>query len=567
MAIVKSKFAWNRANQVVAAKALWLTTDYKTQVEEWMKERLNVWLTDNVPKQGSNYNPTPTNQQTNYVNADSNVTTWTQVGNAKSTVIEPTEEQKALEEQKKQQQKQVDDQKKASDDAAALKKEQDALLAKQKADAEIEATRAQTELEAEKFRQEAEYRKLEADNAARLEKEAKDEQAMLTAQKAIDDERNKASLVELEQKNKEEVANLEIQTTLNNTLSQVAFERLWMTFSWAAITWVQAVANQWLIQIATLKTKNANAYTDLSMKASEISLKYVDAINKSINEASKDVYNSKINLEDKVSSLRDNILLSKEDKAKAISKAVDDYIKGKNDSQDKMMKFISDKNKELKQSHDELLTTITKAQDSHKKTLEILISNWQINSRTKEEINELERKAWLPIGSTANMTMNSVYKSVTALAKEAWYGSDIPVVVLSKIMAYVQRAWTLNQPLDVAISNAFNTYASELPWYANKKKEEALSIDKINSDIAYIQSQITENVAQAKKAGSSWSWSKPKSEYDLALQWLNLRLKEAQAKKLEYDLLHPKGWDSDYLNAPEYNTTPSPTWGDDDSIE
>lgn len=536
MAIVKSKYAWRRAAQVDAAKAQWVTTDFATQVKEWMISKLNEWVNNNW---GFNKAPNPT---TPYVAPETNKTSWDVPSGKKEATIEQTDEQKALEEQKKQLDEASKSNAEAITNATKANADNAELLKQQKELAESNAKQIQAEKEAEAQRFESELKARQAEAEAQIQKDAANEQAILKAQQETDLEQTKAEWEALKASQARAIEEAKVKARVNEHNALMAFEKLWMTFSWAAITWVQAITNQSILSIAELETKNAKDYADWSKKASDIAIKYTQAINKSISDVTKKVHDSRVTLDKDISSIRDNIILSKSEKNKKIEDALSNYIKQKQDAETELYDRIEKQSASLKKSHDLINENITKQQDSYKKTLEILINNGQINSKSRAEINDLERKAWLPVGWVANMTLSTIYKWVIWLMDKRWYWADIPPEVLSKIVLSVQRQGNINVPLDIAINNAFNQYTSELPWVFEATENRRLKMEKERAEIDKIRSEVEENRAQAKAAWRSWGWgwsSSPASkkpstmtvEWWKIMQWENWKWVDSWFKK------------------------------------
>lgn len=517
MAIVKSKYAWRRAAQVDAAKAQWVTNDFASQVKEWMISKLNEWVNNNW---GFNKTPNPT---TPYIAPETNKTSWDVPSGKKEATIEQTDEQKALEEQKKQLEKTSDANTEAITNASVANADNAELLKQQKELAESNAKQIQAEKEAEAQRFESELKARQSEAEAQIQKDAANEQAILKTQQETDLEQTRAEWEALKASQAKAIEEAKVKARVNEHNALMAFEKLWMTFSWAAITWVQAITNQSLLSIAELETKNAKDYADWSKKASDIAIKYTQAINKSISDVTKKVHDSRVTLDKDISSIRDNIILSKSEKNKKIEDALSNYIKQKQDAEADLYDRIEKQSASLKKSHDLINENITKQQDSYKKTLEILINNGQINSKSRAEINDLERKAWLPVGWVANMTLSNIYKWVTALSDKLGYWINIPQEVLSKIVLSVQRQGNINVPLDIAISNAFNQYSKELPWYESAIASGNMKSQKEQAEIDKIRSEIAENNATIAKLKRSWTWT-----------WVN---KEKTAEEIKYSQL------------------------------
>ncbi len=479
-----------------------------------------------------------------YVPKETNQTTWTlpswRQATNESTI--QTEEQKQLQKQNedlnKINQSAVDNIVKTQNDWVGA----DVDLLKQKKElAESNAKEIQAEQEAEYKRQQSAMEQQQAEFERQTQLKAEQEQEILKTQQTVDLEQTKAEWENLKAKQKQAEEEAKINIEFQAAQARFAFDKLGMNFSWAAITWVQWVTNDAILSLATLKSKNALDYADWAKKASDISIKYTNAINKSMNDAADKVAKSRQDLNKTISEIKSNIITSKKDKAKAMEKAIDDFIKWRNDVQDNLFKKIETQNKIVKQSHDDILANINKQKESYKTTLETLVNNGQINSMSRAQVNELERKAWLPEGSAINSTLTATYNKIVELSSQMGFGTEIPSEVLAKITLDIRRASALNVPLNIAIGNAFSKYSKELPWYNAKIEANKLANKKAEAEIEKILSEAEENRSQVSKNKRTWSWGWGTELAKLTSQLKNAKTTaEADKIKAQIDQINSK---------------------------
>lgn len=395
---------------------------------------------------------------------------------------------------------------------------------------QTQAEEIQTQQMIEKTKNEMEYQ-------AEIRKNTDEEVAALKVQQESENTFNAAAAAELKAKNDAAEYELQTQNEIANQQSNIAFAKLWLSFSWAAINTAQSIYTQWVYNLAKLKTTNSKNYADLQVKINSTQFDHIKQVNSIIQEATQKEFDSKERLRDFIWKAQNNILTSKKESQEAIQKAIDDYKTEKQTREDKLYSDMNSANAKLRESTEQIQKTISTNEDNAKKKIDLLISNWQWGSLSKVQQVELESRAWIPAWTTANTI---VAKTTTMLMDsiKSIVGKSVAVApaLLAKMHTEVQRALNLNIPLATATQMAIDKYASAIPEIsaakASAKSAAALEASKTTLNLANAEANKLKAEAAMTKAEKTWSGGGSSNvsqqlkdityEEDVPLTWIEL---------------------------------------------
>jgi hypothetical protein len=116
---------------------------------------------------------------------------------------------------------------------------------------------------------------------------------------------------------------MQIQNEIWLQRSSIAFAKLWLAFSGAAINTATQIFDTWVYNLAKLRTWNAKDYADLQVKVNATAFTHKQAINKIIADNSEAVFKSKERLREFIWGAQNNILNNKAQTQKSIQDAID----------------------------------------------------------------------------------------------------------------------------------------------------------------------------------------------------------------------------------------------------
>lgn len=413
----------------------------------------------------------------------------------------------------------VDSQQALTQDLSQVDKSQmDTKIADAKAN-QAEAQSIQEQQIALKNQNELEYQKqVQADTDANV--------AALKVQQDSENNANSAAAAEMKAKNDANEWEMQTQNELQQQQSNIAFAKLGLSFSWAAINTAQNIFMQWTYNLAKLKTGNAKNYADLQVKINKVQFDHTMSVNKLISDAHDKEFSSKERLRDFIGKAQTNILNSKEDSQKAIQSSISTYKTERQTREDKLYSDMNAANARVQTATKDIQAQVQVWETNNKKKIDMLVTNGQWNSLSPQQQVELEKNSWLPPWTTQNTIVAKTTQLLTDGIKTiAWKSVSIPPAILAKMHTEVQRALKLNVPLTTATQIAIQKYSSQIPDIANAKaatKAKAqMDTMKAQADIAVKQSTVQKNMATATKAlrVPTWGWTR-KSSWWSSTTWI-----------------------------------------------
>lgn len=393
-----------------------------------------------------------------------------------------------------------------------------------------EAEKIQTNQMIQKNQNEIEYQKqLQDENSAEI--------ANLKMIQASENALNAATAAEMKLKADNAERDAEIANDVAQQTSAIAFAKLWLSFSWAAINTSQQIYAQGARGIAELRSSNAKNYADLRVKIDSVAFNHQATINKVVADAHEKEFSSKERLREFIGNAQNNILSSKKEAQSAIQDAISTYKTERQAREDKLYSDIGAANKDLLTVTQTIQATVLAKQEVVKKEIDSLIANGQWSSLSTAQQTEKELAAGLPVNSVNRTTTTNITAWINARLKElVWSVVEIPRMVLDRMQADIQSYMKYGYPMVTAIQMSVNKYKSTIPDVA---KLEAAALNKTKlvnaktqAEIDKLNSEATENLASVAKmkadaaraasarAASAWaSAAKSTLEYKATVTW------------------------------------------------
>ena len=348
-----------------------------------------------------------------------------------------------------------------------------------------------------------------------------EEIAALKLQQESENVANQAAAAEMKAKTDKAERDLQVANDISLQQSSIAFAKLGLSFSWAAINTAQKIFTDWMYNLSTLKAGNAKNYADLQVKINSVQFDHIQQISKIIQDTSEKEFTSKERLREFIWATQNNILLDKKEAQKAIQEAITTYKGERQTREDKLYTDLNSANKQLQESTAGITKTLTAAQTQAKSKIDMYINNWQWASLSPTQQTELEASAWIPAGTTAKTAMVRITQWINERLKEL-VGSAvaIPIAMAWLMNTDVQRYMKLGYPLTTAIQMTVDKYKDQIPevkaslaastaktTLANAKTQA--EIDKLNSEAKQNLSEI--DIAKAKlslaRSAASKTWT------------------------------------------------------------
>lgn len=406
-----------------------------------------------------------------------------------------------------------------------------------------EAEKIATNQMAQKNQNELDYQKqLQDENSAEI--------ANLKMIQASENALNAATAAEMKLKADNAERDAEIANDVSQQTSAIAFAKLGLSFSWAAINTSQQIYAQGARGIAELRSSNAKNYADLKVKIDSVAFDHQATINKVVADAHEKEFASKERLREFIGNAQNNILTSRKEAQVAIQDAITTYKTERQAREDKLYSDIGAANKDLLIATQTIQTTVNAKQEIVKKEIDSLIANWQWSSLSIAQQTEKELAAWLPVNSVNRTTKTNVTAWINARLKDL-VGSAvaIPVVTLNRMQADIETYMKNGYPMATAIQMTVDRFKQQIPEVqrleAANKAKVALTNAKTQAEIDKLNSESKENLANVDKikadtaksiASANATWKASEStlgKYNWMVQW--------QDWKIYYEYV-PKSW-------------------------
>lgn len=170
--------------------------------------------------------------------------------------------------------------------------------------------------------QQAELRKNQAEYESAVAQNSKAALDALAQEKELARQQSEAAIAQQEQENKMAVYNAEVTNRTAAIQAEININKLWLVGSASAINQVQAIAKDWAVRIADIQVKGANLLAQNKIKAAEIQLEFVKAMNEVTSDATDKIQKTRFDTLWKIIDVQDNIITSEKDKNATINEII-----------------------------------------------------------------------------------------------------------------------------------------------------------------------------------------------------------------------------------------------------
>lgn len=381
-----------------------------------------------------------------------------------------------------------------------------------------DAEKIQTTQMIQKTQNELEYQK-------QLQEETTANVAAAKIQMGSENALNAATAAEMKLKTSNAEKDATIANDVASQSSAIAFAKLGLSFSGAAINTSQQIYAQWARNIAELKSTNAKNYADLQVKISRVQFDHQTTINQIITDANEKAFSSKERLREFIGNAQTNILTSKKESQAQIQAAITTYKTEAQQREDKLYTDMQSANSTVLASTKEIQSQVTLQETNARSQVDMLIKNWQWWWLSNEKQVELEKAANVPAWTSARTATLFVAQTINSTLKEL-VGKDIsvPLIILNNMQAEVDGYQKKGYPIATATRMVVDKYKNSIPEYVQVRDAKLAAVkleaDKTASETAKNNSYVPLNEAKAKEAlalamkasrpSGTWSWASGK---------------------------------------------------------
>ena len=319
-----------------------------------------------------------------------------------------------------------------------------------------------------------------------------DEENRIQQQKANDDANNLASLQEKERnaneasiaaaKSKADAAerDLSIANDVELQKSNVAFAKLGLTLSTAAVMQAQQIFTTWVYNLSKLKSDNAYKQASLEVEVQKVEFDHTTAINKIINGASEKSYTIRKQLNDDTNKIKNSIIDNRLTRQNNIDKAIDNYQKAIQDNEDDVLNKMQKANTVLSASTKAIYDTLKTKEEYGQDKINTVATNGKWFTMTPSARGAHEKAAWLPTWTVVAQIKSEMSKTII---KEL---NGIPI-------SSGKLNWIMNEALQLMETGAIPlTQAVQAALLNNKEYSNAIKLAN----------------AKKNKVGGRWGWTK-----------------------------------------------------------
>lgn len=388
----------------------------------------------------------------------------------------------------------------------------------QKIAAEAKAMETDTELKRFQMEKEQLAQQEDANQKLAAQQEASNMKALQEKERAA----NEASVAAAQAKADAAERELQIANDIELQKSNVAFAKMGLTLSTAAVTSAQQIYTTWIYNLSKLKSENAFQLADLQVAVAKVEFDHTKVINDIINKSSDKSYEIRKKLNDDIHTIKNSIIDNRFERQKNIDKAIDTYQEAISNNEEEVLNKMNKANAVLQWNVDAFYSSLKVSEWFNQNKIDKYVESWMWGKLTPAERTSLERKAWIQPWTTDSWLRGTVVQS---LMKEL---SDIPWL----------SSWELSQVSEEAM-RLINTWV---------QKDLAIQM-ALRQNPKYLQSLVK----KTKWSGSSWSSSSTATQY-------TRQVYQDKESNLAYNLLFDKktwqyAW-AELITVPElYNKT------------
>ena len=215
-------------------------------------------------------------------------------------------------------------------------------------------------------------------------------------------------------KTKSDAAERELQIANDVELqkSNVAFQKLWLTMSTAAVTSAQQIYTTWVYNLSKLKWDNAYKLASLEVDVAKIEFEHTNVINTIINDSSKASYAIKKELNDTISNLNKSIIGNRLDRVEMLETAMDKYEADTKANEEELLSKINKANSTFEATTKSLYATMATKEAYAQDKIDVAVSNGTWSSLSPSEQSRQEAAAWLAPWSVLAAQKTYITKSI-----------------------------------------------------------------------------------------------------------------------------------------------------------
>lgn len=219
----------------------------------------------------------------------------------------------------------------------------------------------ETDTELKRFSAEKEALAIEED---RIQKEkAAQDTANLAALQEKERAANAASLVAAQAKSDAAERELQIANDIELQKSNVAFAKMGLTMSTAAVTSAQQIYTTGIYNLSKLKSDNAYKMADLQVAVARVEFDHTKAINDIINTSVEKSYSIRKTLNDDIHTIKNSIIDNRMERQNKIDAAIDTYQKALSDNEEDVLDKMNKANDVMEKNTKSFYDTIKIKED------------------------------------------------------------------------------------------------------------------------------------------------------------------------------------------------------------
>lgn len=247
-------------------------------------------------------------------------------------------------------------------------------------------------------------------------KQMQADKAVQTVQPLVDNERinNKAQIDQATAANDQAIYQAGIDNDVLAQQSNVAFQKLGLSLSSAAVNTSQQIWKQGALAIAKLKADGALNIAELRMKTGQIEVDHQLKVNSIIDNAQNDAFAFRETTKEKIAKVNADILLTDKQKADNIAKLKADYAQNKINLQSDIVNKIRSSNNEVEAKLVGVRNTLQAKQTDGQNKVNELVNAGQWDSLTPAMKQQYASDAGQSITQIEATRTSKVYSAVNA---------------------------------------------------------------------------------------------------------------------------------------------------------
>lgn len=334
------------------------------------------------------------------------------------------------------------------------------------------AKSADTESELKRFQLEKEQLALQEDSNQKqaAAQEAANMQALQEKERAS----NEASIAAAQDKADAAERELAIANDIELQKSNVAFAKMGLTLSTAAVTSAQQIYTTWIYNLSKLKSENAFKMSELRVSVAKVEFDHTKVINDIINKSSDKSYEIRKKLNEDIHTIKNSIIDNRFERQKNIDKAIDTYQQAIKDNEDDVLAKMNKANEVLQKNVEWFYSTLKTKEEYNNNKINTLVSSGKWYAMTPLARSKYEKGANLPTWTVARQVQaaigTKIYKQAQEITWLKWV--TFSSADYNSMLTEAQRLAELGIPLDTAINQVVSQYIWTSPEYqANLAKQ------------------------------------------------------------------------------------------------